>query len=420
MKQLEQPGAFARAKTLVGGDRLGDDYYRFLLVHTCFLVFNRLPGVFINTMLLGQTNDLNVVVTYNGAFFLSSALAMVLAAWVLQRTNSGVTALMGIMGYNLLYLALLVLGSGAARWHIPLGILTGLADGCYWLSYGHLLSDATDLSNRDSGIAIVSIFSNVVNLVIPLFSGFLIGRVGGMNGYLTVFALAFAVSLITAAAALRLPKRRMNGAVKVNYRYSCGVVWRSKKLLYGLLGQGVKGVREGAFTFILSIVLYQLVQNELLVGFNTFLSAMAAIASFVIASRLLRMANRVRFMGAAVAVLTGIAALCLFHLNPVMVILYTVVNSFFAGFLENSTYSTFLDVMQLVPEMDDHRPELLAINDTILEVGRCIGLGIILGMNAWLGGGIRAQVLSLLVLTLTQVGTVALCGKAMRLAEKTD
>ena len=41
-------------------------------------------------------------------------------------------------------------------------------------------------------------------------------------------------------------------------------------------------MREGAFTFILSIVLYQMVKNELLVGFNTFLSAAAAIASYVI------------------------------------------------------------------------------------------------------------------------------------------
>ena len=41
----------------------------FLSVHACFLVFYGLPHVFINTMLLGQTGDVKVVVMYNATFF---------------------------------------------------------------------------------------------------------------------------------------------------------------------------------------------------------------------------------------------------------------------------------------------------------------------------------------------------------------
>lgn len=369
-------------------------------------------------MLLGQTGDVKVVVMYNATFFLGSAAAMLLAAGLLQRTDSGVTAVLGILGYNVLYLLLIVLGDNASRWHLWLGLLAGLADGCYWLSYGHLLSDSTDLSNRDSGLAIVNICANVVNLTIPLLAGFIIDAVGGTRGYMAVFGLSFAVSAVTCALALRLPKRRMAGAHKVDYPRTLRAIGRNRHLLYSLAAQGCKGVREGAFTFILSIVLYQMVKNELLVGFNTFLSAAAAIASYVIASRILSLANRVRYMGIAVAVLTGIAALCILHLSPMTVILYTVVNSFFAGFLENSTYSTFLDMMQLVPEMDDHRPELLAVNDTVLELGRCVGLSIIIVMNVYVGEDVGVQVWSLLVLTLTQVGTVLLCRGAMRSAKQ--
>lgn len=110
----------------------------------------------------------------------------------------------------------------------------------------------------------------------------------------------------------------------------------------------------------------------------------AAIASYVIASRILSLANRVRYMGIAVAVLTGIAALCILHLSPMTVILYTVVNSFFAGFLENSTYSTFLDMMQLVPEWTT-TGRAAGDNDTVLELGRCVGLSIIIVMNVYVG-----------------------------------
>ena len=155
-------------KVLVNGETLGGGFYRFLSVHACFLVFYGLPHVFINTMLLGQTGDVKIVVMYNATFFLGSAAAMLLAAGLLQRTDSGVTAVLGILGYNVLYLLLIVLGDNASRWHLWLGLLAGLADGCYWLSYGHLLSDSTDLSNRDSGLAIVNICATVVNLTIPL------------------------------------------------------------------------------------------------------------------------------------------------------------------------------------------------------------------------------------------------------------
>ena len=98
-------------KVLVNGETLGGGFYRFLSVHACFLVFYGLPHVFINTMLLGQTGDVKVVVMYNATFFLGSAAAMLLAAGLLQRTDSGVTAVLGILGYNVLYLLLIVLGT---------------------------------------------------------------------------------------------------------------------------------------------------------------------------------------------------------------------------------------------------------------------------------------------------------------------
>ena len=106
-------------KVLVNGETLGGGFYRFLSVHACFLVFYGLPHVFINTMLLGQTGDVKVVVMYNATFFLGSAAAMLLAAGLLQRTDSGVTAVLGILGYNVLYLLLIVLGDNASRWHLP-------------------------------------------------------------------------------------------------------------------------------------------------------------------------------------------------------------------------------------------------------------------------------------------------------------
>mgnify|MGYP006965609725 CR=1 FL=1 len=83
-------------KVLVNGETLGGGFYRFLSVHACFLVFYGLPHVFINTMLLGQTGDVKVVVMYNATFFLGSAAAMLLVAGAVV----GLAVLLVMVAFN--------------------------------------------------------------------------------------------------------------------------------------------------------------------------------------------------------------------------------------------------------------------------------------------------------------------------------
>ena len=404
-------------KRLVGGEKLHGEFYRFLLVHMGFLIFTNLPGIFINTMLIGQTNDFAIVMLYNAVFFLTSAFSMFIAASLQHRTNPGIIAIIGVVCYNLLYLFLFLQSENAANHYILLGALTGLADGFYWLSYGNLLSDTTDLSNRDSALAMISLGLSFVKLLVPLVSGAIISGLQGTKGYLVVFGLAFAFSLLTAIAAMRLPssKKKTHGG-GTNYPATMRLIWQDKKLLYGLMGQGAKGIREGAFLFILSVVLYQLVSSELMIGLNSFFSNLFGILSYVVAGRILTRRNRIGHMYSSVIILTIMSVASVVRPGSLSVWVFTVVNAFFSGFLENSC----LDMLQLNGPVQNHRPEMLALNEGSLVVGRLIGVGIILALHYGVGPTVSVQLLSLLLLTLTQFGTAALCGKAMRLAQQQD
>ncbi|MEG0269365.1 MAG: MFS transporter [Clostridia bacterium] len=398
-------------KHMVGGERLGPAYYSFLLVHTCFLIFTHLPAVFINTLLFGQSGELSVVLSYNAAYFISGALTMVLAAYIMKNMSPGIVAVVGIGIYN----ALILLGANASHFAVLLGIITGFADGFYWLSYGNLISSTTTLPTRDSGLAIVSICCSCVNLVVPLLAGVLISAIGGTNGYIAVFALAFVVSLATGALALRLPRTpAQSDAPPVAYGKVFALLKTEKPLRYALMAQSCKGIREGAFTFILSVVLYQMVKNEMLIGVNTFLGAIAAILSYVLMSHLLTPRNRIRYMTLALCILVFAAGLCLLKLSPLMVIAFTVFNAFFAGFMENPCYTNFLDMLQGTQKAVEHRSELLAINECSLVTGRCIGLVIIYLVSTFFGTSVELQMVSLVVLTLTQVGTILLCKKSRK------
>ncbi len=398
----------------IGGESLSGEFYLFLRVHTMFLVFSRLPIVFLNTLLIGQSQNMNVVLGYNAVAFVSCASCMLLASRAVHRLGPGLTAVLGIAGYNIFYLFLVLMGGQATHWSVLLGMLVGLADGFYWLCYGCLLSGTTQAFNRDSGLAIISICGSLVNLVVPLLSGAVISFVGGLKGYGVVFGVALAVALFTAILALRLPPSlRQPSRQKTDYAFALRLVLRNKGMRYAYLAQSCKGIREGAFLFAMGVVLYQLVSNELLIGFNTFLSALAAMASFVVISRVVTVARRVPLMVMAVVVLAVSAGLCLLFLGPLAVLVFSFINSSFGGFIENSCFTTLLDYLQTVPGASDHRPELLAMNECALATGRIVGLGIVVGITYFAGQAVVYQMLGLLALILTQFGTAALCRKAL-------
>lgn len=407
----------ARMRSMAGGDSLGEIYYRFLMMHTGFTIFTGLPGVFINTFLMNQSSSMDPVLIFNALSYSGTAVGMLLSAAVVHWLNAGIVSVIGIFGYDLLYLQLILLNGHAADYVILLGVTNGIASAFYWMSYSQLLTEYTDLQNRDSGMAIVSMMSSAVNVAVPLLAGFLISALGRTAGYNAVFGLAFAIGLATAASAIRLPKPDMKKS-RVRHKQALRLMRKQKSLRFSLLSESCKGIREGAFGFILSIFLYRLIQSEALIGFNTFLSSGVSIASFLIISRYVVGANRIRYMKIALAFLFAFSVLNVFVMNPLILIVFTVVNAFFAGFIVNSSFGNFLDAMQMVPEARDLRPELFAQKELYLATGRCTGVLAILLVDRLTGGSMVWQALSLVFLTATQLGTVAASAHASSLVEK--
>lgn len=220
---------------------------------------------------MNQTGSINSTLFYNGAIFAACAVMMLLSAHIMHRTQSKVTAVIGILGYNLLYLCYILFQDRVGQYYMLFGLANGMADGFYYISYGRMILSCTETWNRDSGMGIISIFSAAVNLLVPLFSGSLISLIGGVKGYVVVFIVAFLVAFATLLAVFRLPNEiRHREKPGVHYLKFLKLICQKRQILYGLLGETMKGVREGTFMFILNMILYQLVKNEFLIGCNSF------------------------------------------------------------------------------------------------------------------------------------------------------
>lgn len=409
-----RPGWKQKIKILLGGTRLSHHYYLFLLVHTLFLVFTRIPAVFINTLLMNQTGDVNATLFFNGSIFMACALTMFISAQLLHCMQCRYMAAAGIIGYNVLYICYVLFQSGVGEYYLLFGLFNGMADGFYYISYGRMVLLYTDVQNRDSGMGIISTLSAGVNLAIPFLSGTVISLIGGIRGYAAVFSIAFLVAFVTMLTVFRLPQEEKTGGGHVRYIQFLRLVQKKKLLQMGLAGELLKGMREGTFMFILNIILYQLIRSEFLIGCNSLVTGFISILSFWYMSRFFTPGNRARHMFVSVTVLAVINLMCLQIVTPVMVLLFAAVNAFFAGLIEVSCYTTFFDVSQKVEEAEEFTPELLAFHELFVVSGRCIGLGFFALMNTFYGATLFIQVLSLLLLTLTQYGTAAICKRALR------
>ncbi|MEE0810928.1 MFS transporter [Blautia sp.] len=406
-----------RIKYILGGTNLSHHYFIFLLVHTLFLIFTRIPSVFINTLLMNQTGDVNATLFYNGAIFAACALTMLFSAQIMHWTECRVTAAIGIIGYNLLYLCYILFQGYIGELYWLFGLFNGIADGFYYISYGRMILAYTEIENRDSGMGIISIFSAVVNLSVPLLSGSIISVIGGTMGYVAIFVLAFAVAFSTLLAVFHLPEeKKKEKKVSVRYLQFIKLFKRKPQIFWGLLAETIKGIREGTFLFILNIILYQLIQEEFFVGFNSFLTGAASICCFWFMSHFIRPGNRRKYMIKAVIVLLAANFLCMYAVNPVVIMLFAVVNSFFAGMLEISCYTTFFDVSDSAEETQEYAPELLAFHEVFVVSGRCVGLLIFGIINTISGATVQAQIFSLFIITFIQFATVYCCRKASRMA----
>ena len=406
-----------RAKVALGGYELDDIFYRFLRVHTMFLVFSTLASVFINTYIMSQSDDTSLVLYYNSIVFVTCAMAMVVSSRLMRRLNSNLVAVIGIFLYNVLYVTLIALGENAAKYYYVLGILAGVAGGFYWMCYSDLLTDYTQNDNRDKALAIISLSSSAVNLTAPLVSGLIISVIPHMGGYFCVFGLAFVVALLTCFSLARLPK----GEQKIKhskYRQALRMVFTERCWIAGMTAQFFSGVREGTFSFILSVLLYEMVQNEMLTGFNTFLMGAASIGAYILMSKIMRPEKRIKYMLMAETVLIAASLLLVVSMNPVTILLLTIINSFFMGFITNSASCVFFGLVQSMPGARQCRPEIFAIKECFLGSGRGVGVLFVVLVNTLSGDDLLWKALSLLILTLLQFITILVSKISMKMMEK--
>ncbi|MCM3746811.1 MFS transporter [Paenibacillus pasadenensis] len=368
-----------------------------LAVLTMFNSANALSGVFIPVYLFKAQQSYVLIGWYSLLQYAAGGLTVWIAgAWV-KKKGLVHSLRAGLALSGIFYLCVLLLGIKAAAWAAPLGLLSGIASGFFWLAYNVLYFEITEKDNRDAYNGMAGMMASAVGMAAPFLSGLIIGMSRGNSGYTIIFSLSLALFTAAAWTSAGIRKRAPQGSYKWSFPVQelrdCGSPWRVFSPAIVL-----QGVRDGVFLFVLGLAVYAATGEEQKVGTFYLVSSLAAMAAFWICGRWLKPSRRKTAMLAGTLLLAGAVAPLLGGMSYFNLMLLGIGTSLFAPLYMIPMTSSVFDLMGRNDEAVKNRVELTVLREAALTLGRLAGTGAFLFIAAGTAAGERSFAWLLLAL----------------------
>ncbi|MGL4521876.1 MAG: MFS transporter, partial [Bacilli bacterium] len=246
---------------------------------------------FLNVFIWRLTSSLPTIVIYN--LFLNGAalLAFTIGGYLSKRFSSGVVLRIGIACYIVFYVLVWLQVGSSSLFFYSIGMLYGVANGLYWLSYNTLTFEITEPETRTFFNAWQGMSHSMSGIVTPLLSGVVISRFANLQGYQFLFFVAFVLFIIGVVLSLWLPIRKevyVPFQIKKVFAYQ----FKNESFLRLGLAQYFQGIREGSFFFVVSVLLFIATTDEFKVGVFSFVTSAGSFLTYSILRKRLKHSHR--------------------------------------------------------------------------------------------------------------------------------
>ncbi|SIS78591.1 MFS transporter [Alicyclobacillus vulcanalis] len=344
-----------------------------LIVGSLFQLSISLSNTFVSIFLFKVDRSFLAIAWYHLFIFAMLPVTFVMAAAVARRTSTAMSLRLGIALYALFFAVALMVGEQAAHMPELLGVLTGLAEGFYWLAFDVLSVEYTDREGHEPFFGLFGVLTSIANVIAPPVAGALISRedayFGGLTGYHVVFGISFALFVVATLVSLRLKSARLARLRLLDgFRSLRERPWRRV-----VLGSAAYGVREGVFMFLLGLLFYIVTGSEMKLGEFLLLQGALSFLAFYAAGRWSgRFRWRLLLLGAF-----GIVAASFAFLWPI-----TTVNLVVYGVLSAAAFPLFLVPLQgyvfdaMHTLADDDVPSIthIVVREWVENAGRVLGV----------------------------------------------
>ncbi len=416
MKMLSFKSMSVRISDALGLAVLSKEFMRYCDMYICFLFFFNMNNIFVSTFLYKVTNDYRVVMYYNIWLYVAQAIATFLGVMSIKKRSIFTSTRMGILFHSVVYLAFIIFGEKLAGFYPLIAIFFALGGGFYWLAESVYFTSYTTDRHRDVAVSYTNLWGSISSIAVPTFAGMLVSLFSGFTGYRVLFGIGFTLTLICVYLSTKLDPVDRIDTSKPRFGEAFKEVFKIKAERAVVGASIMRGTRDGVFSFILSIMLFEMLQNEAYIGLNAFISGVAALVSAWLYGKLVKPGNRGYWMKIAVTVMVAVTALVLLKVNAITVILLSLFSNLLGNFMVNPVFMYGYVMVQTVPQADEKRLESQTMIQVFLYVGRVIGIVATLIMLS-LGWG---YIIPLGILTLLQYVTVWLTRVAKREFERIE
>jgi len=345
----------------------------YLIIQTLFSLSTSLSSVFVNVYMWRLTSNMTVIGMYNIVAFAVVPIAFILAGFIGRKKSIITCTRLGILGYLLFY-AMIILMQGSVKNHlILLGVLYGIGVGFYNFGNNTLIYNYTENDNRGYYLGISTALSSIMTTIAPVISGVIIISRSELNGYYIVFFISFFLFIISIILSSFLRPHSITG----KYEF--------KKILFNkqdkpwnkiLICSYILGLKDGAFSYVVNILIFLVFKSELGMGnFTTITSVLGIVSAFMVGKYCKKaIQNKVFFIGSVMCFL-GTVVLVLFT-NYFGVILNGVLTSVFTCFWSIPFTTIMYDIAGKSSEKSNNIADYMIVREIPTALGRISGIAL--------------------------------------------
>ena len=349
--------------------RLNKDAKILLLIASLFTIGIGLSNTFVNVYIWRLKQNFVLIGIYNLFIHIFTPITFVLSGYLSKNRNGTIALRLGIIFHALFFFIILILQKKAANYVIPLGSFLGIAAGFYWLAFQVLTFDLTNDMNRDTFNSYHGMFGALSGMFAPLTAGFIINTQKNLTGYYIVFGISLAIFIIIIAISTVLKTYKFEGKFKLGYIIkNSRTSWRSI-----LTSNFFFGIRNGILMFLINLLIFIVVQNELSIGKTTLIGAFISIVSFQIIEKIMKPDKRKIFLTTGTIMMLLAVTPILLKINFINIIIFIIINSFFTPFFNVPFHSASYNIIDKSGHPSE-RIEYIIFREIALNLGRILGI----------------------------------------------
>ncbi|HUO57849.1 MAG TPA: hypothetical protein VMV05_06695 [bacterium] len=365
-----------------------------------------LSGIFLTVFLFKKNHDLGIPVL----FYLTQFTAIVPAFWLgghlSKRFGNLLSYQLGFAFNAMVFAATLLLRENAPDHPYWLGTLAGLGIGFYFLGEHSLTLEETSEKSRDYFLSLTTFFTSVFCILAPQISGWLIVSFGGNTpgagtanaetslwGYYLVFAIALSLYLVLFFKSFQFMAKPTGRGF---YFWKVLTFRRNSDWDRFMGAQFFLGLRNGVFWFLPALLVYQVSNNEAVVGgYSTFANLLGVLTSYGL-SLWAKAENRRQGLYISSLIL-GLSGVGLALQVAYSSLFFYVILAMVGGTWFQVVFGAFsFTLLEKAREARRHRIEYLAVRELPLALGRILSLVVLYwGQSRFGETGLRLSVLTL-------------------------